>query len=214
MSGCNCVRVDTERSQPLEHLLRHVMPIVPEIPHEMALDVLRQKYIDFAQATSLLVSHLKLPIQRGVRDYELIPPPGYVVFGVLNVEDYHNGYIKFPNVDRWFYSWGRRFEILGNEAIRLWEEPSRDDTAFEVGLHLLPTECTDTIPNEIAIPFGYGIAKGVVAHALNMPGKAWYNPQMGRKEEVEFARAKLRGRNLNLTNRGGTAPRFKPIRIL
>lgn len=214
MSGCNCVRVDTDRSQPLEHLLRHVATIVPEIPHEAALDMLRQKYINFAERTSLLVAHQKLPIQKSVREYDLIPPDGYMVFGILNVDDLRNGYIKFPNVDRWFYSWGRRFELIGNETIRLHQEPTKDDEEFRIALHLLPTECVDTIPNEIANPFGFGIAMGVVGHALSMPGKPWYNPQMARKQEVEFERAKLRGRNLFLTNRGATAPQFKPVRIL
>lgn len=214
MSGCNCVRVDQGGTQPLEHLLRHVVPIVPELPHEMLLDVLRQKYIDFAQATSLLVAHQQLPIQKDVQDYQLIAPAGYDVFAVLNVEHYMRGYVKFPNVDRWFYSWGRRFEVLNNSVVHLFDKPSRDDTEFHIGLHLIPNECVDTIPNEIANPFGFGIAKGVVAHALSMPGKAWYNPRAAANEEREFARAKLRGRNLYLTNRGSTTPQLKPVRIL
>jgi hypothetical protein len=214
MSGCNCVRVDESNNEPLEYLLRHSSPIVPELPHEMALDVLRQKYIDFAQQTKLLVAAQNLPIQKGVRDYTLEAPDGYQVFGVLNMEDLHNGFVQFPNVDRWFYTWGRRFELIGNKLIRLFEEPTRDDTHFPVGLHLIPTQCVDTIPTDIATPFGYGIAMGVVAHALNMPGKAWYNPQMGRKMEIEFSRAKLRGQNLYLTNRGARTPQFRPVRIL
>jgi hypothetical protein len=66
-----------EELEPLTPLLRHAMPIVPELPHSMALDMLRQKYIDFARRTRILQTEIPIQYQSGVRDYQLDAPEGW-----------------------------------------------------------------------------------------------------------------------------------------
>lgn len=211
---CGCVRVDTDCNEPLDQLLRFIMPSVPKLPYEVAKDMLRQAYIEFARKTSLLTSHYRLPIQRGVRDYYLEAPEGYHIFGVMNLAGQHGRYLRFPNVDSWFFSWGYRFRLVSNNYIVFEDAPSRDELERTIALHLLPQLCVETIPTEITIPFGEGIAAGALARAYDMPNKDWTDHRLAEKKSRDFNRAILSGRNLHLTQFGSVAPSLQPLRIL
>lgn len=214
MSGCSCVRVDMGAVEPLDNLLRFVFINVPEIPYDVAIDMLRQSYTEFAQRTSLLVSHFKLPIQKEVKDYILYPPDGYEIYGVLGVADNNALYLRFPSVDSWYFSWGQRFKLIGNSVLEFADYPTRDDIDRYIALHLLPTSCADDIPTEISTPFGEAIAMGAVRRALEIPNKPWTNMQLGALRRRDFNRAALTGRNLHIAERGAVAPSFKHLRIL
>jgi hypothetical protein len=214
MSGCSCVRVDVDATEPLENLLRFVVPYVPEIPYDLALDMLRQSYTEFARLTSLLVSHFDIPLQRDVRTYMLEPPEGYEVYGLLNMAEGYGTYLRYPNPNTWCFSWGQRFRMLGNTILEFDQAPSRDDIKRTIALHLLPTICADNIPTEISTPFGEAIAAGAQRRALEIPNKPWTNMQLAQLKRRDFARGALSGRNLHIANRGATAVALKPVRIL
>lgn len=211
--SCNCVRADVGATEPLENLLRFFTINAPEIPYDVAIDMLRQSYTDFARQTCLLVSHFDIPMQKDVRTYMLEPPEGYEVFGILGT-DSNGTYLRYPNVNTWYFSWGQRFRLIGNSIIEFEYGPSRDDIRRTLALHLLPTTCADTIPTEISTPFGEGIAMGALRRALEIPNKPWTNIQLAQLKRRDFSRAALTGRNLHIAGRGAVTPAFKPIRIL
>ena len=214
MSNCSCVRVDVNATEPLENLLRFVMPSTPQIAYDLAMDMLRQSYTEFARKSNLLVSHFEISTQKDVREYVIVPPEGYEVYGLLGEAKDGNTYIRYPNPDTWFFSWGQRMRMVGNSMLVFQDAPSRDAVKHGVVLHLLPTVCATDIPTEISTPFGEGIAMGVVARALEMPKQAWSDIPLAQLKRREFSRAALSARNLHIAGRGAIAPAFKPIRII
>lgn len=211
---CGCIRVDEGQLEPLEGLMRFVSPVIPEIPYEVGLEYLRQAFIDFGKKSRLLVSHQTLVLQRDVREYELEPPEGYMIYGIMQRCPRTYGYILLPNAHRWFAYYGERLRIEGNNRLILEQAPSVDGKQFELALHLIPTDCTDDIPEEINTPFGRGIAKGAIGELLDMPNKPWSNPRAADKYKREFAVVCMEGRNLHLTNRGAHKVMMDYVRVL
>ncbi len=206
------VRVDSSDTKQLDSLLRFVAPQVPQVPYEMALDMLRQAYTEFARKTQLLVAHADFPIQRGVRLYALEPPQGYEVFSVLRMDGHH--YRPIPDKDYWFVGWGTRFRVIGNSYVEFRDAPSQDGGDCDLAMHLLPNECATTIPSEVSVPYGKGIAMGALADMLDMAGQPWYNPRAAAQKRLEFNRAALSGRELSISNRGATPAHMKRIRVV
>lgn len=210
---CGCIHIHVQ-TEPLEPLLRWVAPSAPEAPREMALDYLRQALIEFARKTGLMRYEATLPIQRGVRNYELIAPEGYEVFALKDVNYQEFPYQRFPDAHSWWYMWGYKFRMEGNRELVFRDEPSADDNTRKIVFHLIPTDCADTIPTEIATPFGKGIAMGALADLLEIPSKPWSNPQLAQKKRLDYNRTVLSGRQLEITNRGAKTPMFRPVRVL
>lgn len=213
-----CVQSNGVGEESLEGLLRFVVPYTG-VPHDMALDMVRQAYIELVRRSNILIHEIELPIQKGVCDYELTAPDGYEVFAIKSPE-HGQGYppydYLFPTPDRWYMSWGCRYRIEGNQWIIFRDAPSSDCGTYRrrVVVAVLPTECTNTIPRELVASFGKGIAAGAKASAYTMVGQPWYNPTEARRSELEFNRTALSAKNLMLTNRGARAPMFRPVRIL
>lgn len=201
---------------PLDSLLRHFSVNLPEVPYEVALDMVRQRYIELARKSGILQWYFQLPIQRDVRDYFIEPPPGYDVYAIKEVSDP----LRWPYVwhdwspHYWNVWWGYRMRALSNKQIMFETAPTRDEENRYVKLTLIPTDCSMVIPDSVAGPFGRGIADGAVATALFMPGKAWTNPNLAQRYEVSFNRAVMAARNLVITERGTKSAEFKPVRIL
>lgn len=212
---CGCV-VATDNTEPLDNLLRHIAPSVPDVPYELMLDMLRQAYTEFARKTKLLMSQQELRIQRGVRNYTLEPPTGYEVFALLQADimDAHWSYTSFPNANYWYYFWGDKLYLDGNTQIVFQREPTCDNIQRVLALHLLPDACCDNIPKEISTPYGKAIAMGALADILDMPNKGWTNPQAAGRKRLEFNRAVQSGIAKHLTNNGAHVLSFKPLRIL
>lgn len=206
--------VNTERTVPLDSLLRHVATRVPALPYAVALDLVRQKYIEFARRSGLIVAYQELPIQREVKNYALEAPDGYEVFAVRGVGHPTGWMWHGPDKDYWFTSWGYRFWVRDNCEVIFDTAPSNDESERYVLLTVLPSPCADTIPASIATPYGQGIAAGAIADALDMPNKAWSNPNLASKFERTFYRTVAAAKNLATTNRGAVSPEFRPIRIL
>lgn len=195
---------------PLDSLLRHVVPLVPEVPHSMALDRVRQRYIEFARKSSLICTRLRIKIQAGVRDYYFTPPDGYEVFQVLGFESPGYSFVDYWRGHR-RGMWGTDFEVVDNTSIVLSYVPSVDrDDYVEVVVALLPSECATSVLKSIVTPYGAGIAKGAVADLLLMPNRAWTNGGLANKYELEFNRVVQSARNLAETNRQ-TGP-LRPFR--
>lgn len=209
--------VDTSDTANLETLLRFVAPEIPEIPYEVSLDMLRQSYIMFARKSCLLGAHIRLPIQKDVRIYELEIPKGYEVYSIQTIEDCRvfarTEWIQ-PTPNYWFTGWGYRFRMLGNSAIEFQDAPTKDDTNRHLTAKVLPTECVTIIPRALSLPFGRGIAMGTVADMLDMPNRAWTNRAAARDKRLTFNRAIADARALAITDHGARTADFKPIRIL
>lgn len=193
--------------------MRFVSATIPDVPYEVGMAYLRQAYTEFAKRSSLLVSHQHTEMQRDVREYPLHAPEGYEIFGLLRYAGTH-GYILYPNAHRWFAYFGHDMQLVGNDRFVLRNAPSRDGDTLEIVLHLIPTECADTIPSEISTPFGFGIAKGAMAELLGMPGKPWSDPRASERYRREFSITCMSGRNLHLTNRGATRVTMDSVRVL
>lgn len=214
MNGCGCIRVDEGGTVELDELMRFVATVIPAVPYEVGLEYLRQMYIDFARKTKLLVSHQVITLQRDVSEYILTPPEGYQIFGLLQRDQSAWGYLQLPSPHRWFSYYGHRLRMIDNDRIYLETAPSTDGHTLDVALHLLPTDCVTSIPQEIATPYGRGIAKGAVAELLEMPGKAWSNPRAASKYERDFHITCQSGLSLHLTNRGSRRVMMDPVRVL
>lgn len=209
---CGCVNTDS--TVPLDSLLRHVAIRVPALPYAVALDLVRQKYIEFARRSGLIVAYQELPIQRDVKNYPLEAPEGYEVFAVKGVGN-PNGWTWFgPSPHYWFNAWGYKFWVRDNCEVVFDTAPSNDESDRYLLMTVLPSPCAATILASIATPYGKGIAAGAVGDALDMPNKAWTNPNLASKFELEFQRTCAAGKNLALRNRGAVSPEFKPVRIL
>ncbi len=208
------VSVNTKNTVQLDSLLRHMAIHVPEIPYVVALDLVRERYIEFARKSGLLVYHQELPIQADVTNYFLEPPEDYEVYSVKAL-GHPNGWSWFhSNAHHWFSMWGYRFWVKDNTEVVFDRAPSTDESDRFVLLGVIPSPCCATIPASVATPYGSAIAAGAVATALQMPGKAWSNPNVAGIHEMKFNRAVLSGRNLAITNRGAVTPELKPVRIL
>lgn len=216
--SCVCVGSNGEGMQPLEGLLRHVAFIVPELPHDLAMDMLRQAYIEFARRSSMLIAEVEVYVQKGVREYILEAPHGYDIFAIKNAQfrwSISPDHFYYPNPHRWYYSHGNRYYIRSNNEIVFFEAPSCDGKKPHIFYAaVIPNECATDIPDEIAGPYGKGIAQKVVADALCIPNKPWTNPGLSQRYERDFNRTVMAAKNLALTNRGTLAPSFKPVRIL
>ncbi len=205
-----------EELEPLTPLLRHLMPIVPELPHSMALDMLRQKYTDFARRTRILQTELPIQYQAGVRDYQLEAPDGYCIHMIMGVEE-----PRSPNPWYWYgegYGHFRQqlaYDIIDNNIIRLRHTPSTDrPCGIRVLVVLLPLPSVSMAPTSILVPYGLPLARGVTADALLIPNKPWTNGELARVYAQQYERAVLNGRALAGSNRKVQSQDMKPVRIV
>lgn len=209
---CACIQVEAD-SEPLKNLLRWVAPSVPEVPYDLAIDYMRQAYIDFARRTKLVTVPMTLTIQKGVKNYELKGIDGYEVYAIKDINWLDFPYQRYPDAHHWYYAWGCRFRVKGNRELVFAEEPGQDGN-YEVILHLIPSDCVDSIFTELSTPFGKGIAMGALADILEIPNKPWTNFQLAAKKKRDFDRTVLDGRRLEITNRGAKKPTLYAQRIL
>lgn len=216
--SCVCVSYNKEGMERLDALLRHISFVVPELPYDLALDMLRQAYIEFAKSSTILIAEYDLYFQKGVRDYTLEAPEGYRVFAIKNSQyrdSINPAHFYYPNPNRWYYAYGNRYYIRSDNEIVFRDAPSSDaKKPHRLHLAVIPDSCVDYIPTEISVPYGRGIALKVIADALNIPNRPWTNPALAQKYERDFHRTVMDAKNLALTNRGALAPMFRPVRIL
>lgn len=205
--------VDFSETVQLTVLLRHVLPMVPKVPPAMAIDLLRQKYINFARRTRFLGSLLIQDSQSGVRDYSLTPPTDYQIYSIVGRQQ------QTHRVDTWgvrFFSDLRLdFDIIDNNMVILRNPPASDElNGIKIWVTLIPKPCISTIPISIADPFGYDIAKGVVGELLHIPNKEWTNDGLARRFELDYEKMLLSARSLATSNRKVDSNMAKPVRIL
>lgn len=188
-------------SVPLDTILRHVMPIVPQLPHEMALDYVRQSYIELARRSSILVARLVQDYQAGVNDYPILTPDGYEMFQMMAVD--HPSYRR---VDYWQGQnsglWNTRFDIVDNKSIYFHTAPSVDsEGTLILYVSLLPSNCCGRIPSSVEVPYGYAIAEGALSKLLLIPNKPWTNPGIAAIHARNYNIGVMSARNLADTNR-------------
>lgn len=212
MNEPNFTALDYMDVVPLHNMLRHVMPYAPQVPQAMALDLLRQKYIDFARRTRMLCCEITENYQSGVKDYYLTAPDDHEVYSIVGIEGGKYGYYWY-GYERVEYK--GNFDVIDNNCIRLRNSPSVDqENGLKVFVTLLPQACISYMPKSIALPFGQKIARGVVADCLYIPNKEWTNPNLARKYELDYERMLLSARALAVSNRKVDSTSFKPVRIL
>lgn len=214
MSGCPYSPVSFRDAVPLEQLLRHVMPHVPDIPYAMALDKVRQAYIEFARRSEILVGKLVMDWQAGVHDYYITPPEGYDTFRILGLDSPNYRY-----VDYWAGQchglWNTRFDVVDNRAIYFHTAPSVDNPdGLAIYASLVPNSCCNTIPSSVEVPYGEAIAEGALARILLIPGKPWSNANLSRVHNRNFHIGVMSARNLADTNRKRGPLMAKPVRIV
>lgn len=206
--------INTAGTVPLDSLLRHMAVNVPEIPYSVALDQIRERYIQFARTSHLIVYFQELALQREVTNYKLVAPEGYEVYSVRGVGDPGSWVWRGPSKDYWFSAYGNRFYVKDNSEIIFDREPSAALSGQFVLLTVIPSPCCESVPTSVATPYGKGIAAGAVADALLMPNKAWTNPALAEVYEIKYNRAALSAKNIAITNRGGKTVQFAPVRIV
>ena len=214
MSNCPYSACSFENAAQLDTLLRHIMPMIPEAPHAMVLDRVRQSYIEFSRRSSLVIARMVQSYQTNVADYELEPPDGYEIYQVLGLES--PGY---SFVDYWggcnYGLWNTRFDVIDNSIIKLRKPPTVDSVdGLVVYATVIPSSCVSTIPHSIATPFGEGIAKGALADIMLTPNKSFTSPQISAIHKMEYNRVCLAARHLAETNRKRGPIRAKPIRVV
>lgn len=212
MTAPNITSLDYVDSVPLQGLLRHVIPFVSELPQAFAMDLLRQKYTDFARRTRILACEIVNDYQSGVQDYYLEPPTDHEIYSIVGVEGGQYGYYWYGESRIQFK---HNFDVIDNNCIKLAYPPSVDQVqGLKVYVTLLPKPCIATIPRSIATPFGQMIGRGVVADALYIPNKPWTNPDLARRYQLDYERMLLSARALSVSNRKVDSNSIKPVRIL
>jgi hypothetical protein len=182
------------------------------VPQAMAMDLLRQKYINFARRTRILCSEITQDYQSGVKDYYLEAPEDHDIYSIVGIEGGQFGYYWY-GYERVMFK--NNFDVVDNNCIRLRQTPSVDqNNGLKVFVTLLPKACINYMPQSIALPFGQMIGRGVVADILCIPGKEWTNPTMARKYELDYERMLLSARALAVSNRKVDSNSIKPVRIL
>jgi hypothetical protein len=186
---------------PLSSLLRHVMPIVPQLPHEMALDSIRQSYIELTRRSSILVVKLQQDYQAGVHDYPIDIPEGYEMYQLMGL-----AHPNFRYVDYWaganYGLWNTRFDVVDNSSLYFHIAPSVDSVgSLIIYAKVLPNNCCETIPSSLATPYGYAIAEGALSKLLLIPNKPWTNPSIAGIHARNYNIAVMSARNLGDTNR-------------
>lgn len=210
---CTCEVTDTADTTPLSGLLRHIVPFAAKVPHAMALDVLRQNYIEFCRRTSILTQEITLDIVTGQTSYPLTPLAGYEVYMVKTVQN-HN---LFERVDYWpaYDGFPFHYKIEGNKSLILESAPTEDTTAgINLEVSLLPDDCTNVIPTSIANPFGRGIAMGAVADLLDIPNKEWTAMGLAERIRGRYYETIQSARNLSETNRQAGPMRMRGMRVI
>lgn len=210
MSCC----VNTDATVPLDSLLRHMAVHVPEIPYVVSLDFVRERYIELARRSGLLVAFYELPIQREVTNYFIEAPEDYEVYAVKGAGNPNNWSWHASDANHWFSTWGYRFWVKDNSEVVFDRAPSADESDRFLLLTVIPGSCCASMPVSVATPYGRAIALGAVADALRMPNKPWSNPGLADVHERTYNKAVLSAKNLAITNRGSTTPEFKALRIL
>lgn len=214
MTCCPHNLTQVTNGTPLESLLRHIMPVVPEIPHEMALDRIRQAYIEFARRSMLIVDRLVIDYQANVHDYFLVPPDGYEVYQVMGLESPGYRYVDYWQGYNWGL-WNTRFDVIDNRKIYLHTAPSVDAVdGLIIYAQLLPSNCCNTLPISIDVPYGYGIAQGALKGLLSIPNKPWTHMGLARASELEFNKTVLSAKNLAETNRKREPLKANRIRVV
>lgn len=213
-SPYTAVSFNHNHSVQLDTLLRHIMPMIPEAPHAMVLDRIRQSYTEFARRSSLLVAKITQDFQAGVSDYGLEPPDGYEIYSVLGLDC--PGY-RF--VDYWGGQcsglWNTKFDVVDNRSIYIHRAPTVDGPdGLSVYVVVLPAPCVSLIPASIATPFGRAIAEGALADVMLTPNKAWTNVSVAGIHKLEFNRGVLAARHLSETNRQRGPLRMKKLRVI
>lgn len=212
MTAPNITSLDYTDSVPLQELLRHIIPLVPELPQAFALDLLRQKYTEFARKTRILTCEIVTDYQSGVQDYYLDAPTDYEIYSIVGIEGGQYGYYWYGESRIQFKN---NFDVIDNNCIKLSYPPSVDSPqGLKVYATLLPKPCVTTVPKSIATPFGQMIGRGVVADALYIPNKPWTAPELARKYQLDYERMLLSARALSVSNRKVDSNSIKPVRIL
>lgn len=186
---------------PLDSLLRHVMPIIPQLPHEMALDYVRQAYTELARRSSLIVAKLEQDYQANVHDYPLEPPEGYEIFQIMGID-----HPSYRYVDHWggcnYGLWNTRFDIVDNKSIYFHTAPSVDSVgSLIIYAKVIPGRCCEQIPASVEVPYGQAIAEGALGKLMLIPNKPWTSPQIASIHTRNFNIGIMSARNLGDTNR-------------
>lgn len=209
-----CCVYNAEDTVPLDSLLRHVVVAIPDVPYEVALDMLRQRYTELCRKSGILSYEYELPIQRGVDNYFLLPPEGYEVYRITGIATPYPSAFVGPSPHRWFAYWGYEFNIIENKQVVFRVAPSRDEKGRTIWLGLLPTPCVSDIPSSIATLFGRALAEGVIADILMLPNRPYTNPELARRYERSYNIGVMAARNMMITERGAKPAQFRPVRIL
>lgn len=208
--SCGCVEADNAGMVALDGLLRHVMPLVPEIPYDLALDMMRQAYIEFARKTEILEYTQVIVKQKDVYDYKLECPEGYTVF---SVKPERGPLLRWSSPHYWFAAYGQRFRVASGYLV-FDRADSRDGVPTRIKLGLLPEDCVEYIPSQLQSAYGKQIAMGAAADMLDMPNRGWYNPRAAAAKRVSYERAIAAAKVAVLTNNGAVAPTMKGSRWL
>ena len=195
----------------LESLMRHVAPVVPAVPHDYGMELIRQAYIEFCRRTRLVQAQFTYDYQKGVTDYEIVPPDGYEVFFIEEINS-----PSWKAMDRWdIYNSKSKFEVIDNAGIRLNSVPSVDvEEGLKIRAVLLPNNTCSYIYSSIDTPYGKGIAAKAVADLVGMPDKPWHQPGSVPKYEREFGRAVASGKALASSGRKAGPIEFRRVRVV
>lgn len=203
----NCI--DINDTVPIDSLMRFVLPTVSSIPNALGVDLLRERFREFARRTEMLSIYPAIETQTDVTDYEIEAPDGYEIHKIREV-NFKGGTVRLPQADYWYTLYGVNFAVVSNNRVVLRDTPRRDgEETFDIIATVIPNECITRIPREISVPYGKAIAAGALADALLYKDKSWYDPGLSRKKELDFELGVNSGKNLQLDNRGAADPRMR-----
>jgi hypothetical protein len=172
---------------PLDTMLPSLLMRVPQIPYEIAVDMLRIKYMEFVRRTGNIRWQLLVNTQAGVRRYPLPIPDGYFLFSIPSVRFTIAGqpgqyYQTLPNPNLW-QNWqgmyrGTHYCIDQTNHFVLDVAPKQETQLWvvRVNAQLVPRTDCQMMPADVQAAYGDDIAAGAAGEAMNNRQKPWYDP--------------------------------------
>ena len=166
---------------PLDSLLPSVLMRVSAIPYDLAVQMLRVKYNEFARKVGNVRMALPVYVQKVVHRYPLPIPCGYFLHSVRAISFGRRDGFRFALPDYW-RGWngmyrGQRYRLDETNALVLDMEPKQDEEhPIRVHVQLVPDADVQDMPADMAAMYGDAIAAGVAGEAMNIRVKPWYDP--------------------------------------
>jgi hypothetical protein len=188
-----------------EQFFSNVMPEVPGCPEITAFNAIQNSAIEFCEKSLVLQrDHDPVTVVANIVDYDLEPPPGYLVVKVMRAWLEGNeltalapDMVKGPEVyNRLFTSYNAQpttptaFLQKDVRTVSIWGLPDKKYiNGLTMRVALKPTRAAETIEDEVYEDYCEAIAAGALARLLGSQGKPYSSRDGAALADRQFRQA-------------------------